>query len=193
MNKAIGFLSGKIYDRVMGIDPSTKKIVMAVVDRGAPLSIISLELQHGDINTRLLSLKNRFKHILAAYKPELVMVESPILVQNPLSTKHMSYAVGIIFGECLGMGVTIEDVAPMAWKSHFGYNTISKRERELVVKKYGETEGRKVLRKMRKEQTQDTLRKMFPEFSAQLEDDNMADALGIALYAWSVYGKHGQI
>ncbi len=189
MKKTMDLLSDRRYKRVMGIDPSTKTISMAMVVNGTPQALISLELKHGDIYTRLKSLRSRFGAIMDAYSPELVIIESPIMVQNPLSTKHMAYAVGIIFGECLARGVRVEDIPPMTWKSFFGYSSITKQQKDEIMDIYGATEGRKVLKKMRKGKIQDTLKKRYPHLSKQLDDDNLADALAIALYTWSVYGQ----
>jgi Holliday junction resolvasome RuvABC endonuclease subunit len=189
MKKAVQSVA-KRYDRVIGIDVSTKLIAVTVVDRGEPLALVSVGLPRGDINLRLSYARKWFSIVLDVYKPGACYIEAPILVQNPLATKHLAYMVGILFGECLERGIETADVPPMEWKSHIGYRAISKQERERVLSEYGETEGRKELRKIRKAQVQEKLKDRYPMFAKQLESDDLADALGIALYCWEKLGKH---
>lgn len=189
MRKAIKSISNKKYERVIGVDVSTRSIAIAMVEGGIPTRLISLALPHGDFYRRLSVARRRFDAVLRSFSPQVCVIESPIMVQNPLSTKQLSYVVGVLFGQCLERNIVVEDVPPMTWKSFLGYRTIRRGERERIIENLGETEGRKEISRIRKGQIQDKLSERYPRFASIIRgDDDLSDALGVALYAWDRFG-----
>jgi Holliday junction resolvasome RuvABC endonuclease subunit len=172
--------------RVVGVDGSTHNLAICVVEKGKPVQLISLDLPKGDLQTRLSGVHKRFNAILDLVEPDFVMVESPIFIQNPQTTKNLSYVVGIIFSSALERGIAIEDVSPSTWKAHFGYKRVTKQLQQKLVDELGQTAARKEVQRLRKSQIQDKMREAYPDLD--WSNDNLADSAGIALYTWSLYG-----
>lgn len=188
MKKVLQQKQEKRYSNIIGIDASTRGIGLTYLEDGEIKSLLRLNLPTGDINERLLKIREWFSAILKLYKAEIVVIESAIFIQNPLTTKHISYAIGIIYGECLKQGIDVTDVSPSAWKAFLGYRPITKKMKENMINDLGKTEGVKKINKLKKSQVQNILRDRYPQFG--WEDDNIADSAGIALYAHSIFGPN---
>lgn len=183
----------ELYDKkhkvVIGVDASTRAIAVSVVKSGKPAGMYYIKLPHGDLYHRLSSVRRKFEVLLKKIEPTVCLIEAPILIQNPLATKHMAYLVGILMGECLENNIKVEDVSPMTWKSFLGYKPIKKAEKQEIQKKFG-SKAREEMRRIRKGQVQEILTSKYPRIKSALKNDDLADSLGIALYAWHLYGAN---
>lgn len=185
------FLLHKDSKRVIGVDASTKTIAMAMVEDGHPVRMFLIPLPNGDIMTRLRSVRKRFRTVISNYRPDFCLIEAPIMVQNPQTTKHIAYVVGVIMAQCLEEGIDVSDVPPMTWKSFIGYRPIDKHTKEEMEASLGAAEAKKEISRLRKRRVQDILQCRYPGLARELENNDIADALGIALYAWDLRGDDG--
>lgn len=186
MKKILAGLKAKKYDRIIGIDSSTQGIAIAVVDGGRLTEVMYLPLPKADIFARLQKARKWISGILRGWNPDFVMIEAPIYIQNPNTTKNLSYVVGIIVGECLVQNIEVSDVPPSVWKSWIGYKRITKVQQADIMSRLGPTEGRKEIQRLRKSQIQDIMRCRFPR--TKWDNDNIADATAIALFAYDKLG-----
>lgn len=171
----------------MGVDASTRGVGICVVENGKIKSVSKLRLStKKDIKGRLGEIRTWFPAIVGLYTPDFVLVEEPVMIQNPLATKYISYVVGIIYAECVVRELDVGDVSPTSWKSLMGAKPVTKGEKIALAKKHGDKEARKIAQKLRKSRVQDILRKSHPHFN--WDDNDVADSAGIALYAWEKWG-----
>lgn len=171
------------YKIIFGIDASSTHIGIAVFRDESIEALVKIEMKQKEMHQRMKDLRLKIDVLIHHYNPEFVMIESPIMVQNPLTTKNLSYIAGIIIATCLDFNVDVEEVSPMTWKSWLGYKRLTKKIKEEIIKSLGQTEGTKEINKQKKYQVQNILTKRYPLWQEQLKDDNLADALGIALFA----------
>lgn len=176
----------KKYNRVLGIDPSSFKIACTVMEQGSPKATISLSLGDGDIYSRLYQARKRFPSVLDIYQPDYVGIEQSIFVQNPETSRKLSYVVGCLIGEILYRHIPMTDVPPSQWKSNLGVKSLTKIRKDEILAKLGERDGRKEITRLKKSQCQDILREKYPGW--RWDDDDIADSCGIAWYIWGLYG-----
>lgn len=181
MRKTLKNIKLRKYRTIYGIDPSTQSIAVCVLVDGKIKRLIDVQLPKGDLATRLKKVREWFAPVVKLYPPDYVMVESPIFIQNPQTTKNIAYVVGILFGECLHLNIEITDIPPTTWKSWLGYKRVTKYQQAEILSRLGPTAGRKEIERLRKSQVQDIMRAKYP--ALDWSNDNLADATGIALYA----------
>lgn len=179
-------LNEHVYSRVLGVDPSSHCVACTVVEDAAPLATVKIELGAGSVFERIFKARKYFPKILEIYKPQFVAIEQTILIQNPETTRKLSYTVGVLVGECLIRDISVVDVPPATWKSFMGVKPLTKRWKESILSELGPTEGRKEIERLKKSQLQDKLKEDFPHF--EWDDNDVADSTGIGLWA---YGKYG--
>lgn len=185
MNKILH--SDRRYHRVLGIDPSTRGIACSLIVDGKITATMKINLGDGDIYHKIAKARKYFSPVLEMYKPEVVIVEQTVYIQNPETTRKLSYIVGILMGEAIHRDIYLEDVPPATWKSFIGARAIRKNEKESIIQELGLTEGRKEIQRRRKSQVQDILNERFSQFD--WSDDDVADSAGIALWGYSKFGK----
>jgi len=171
------------YDVVMGIDASSRHIGISVLKSSYIISLAAIDLSEATIYERMKDLRLKISVLIDHYHPEFVMIESPIMVQNPLTTKNLSYIAGIIIALFVDRNIPIEEVGPMTWKSWVGYKRLTPKIKEEIIESLGKTAGNKEINHQKKHQVQMILQKRYPQWAKTLENDNLADALGIALFA----------
>lgn len=173
--------------RVLGIDPSTRAIAACLLIEGQPQTLLKMDLFKSDLYDRLHRAKKWFPMILEIYKPDLCVIEQPIFLKNPMTTKNLSYVVGILLGEILINDIEVVDISPSTWKRFLGYKFLTRQHQAEIIAALGKTAGRKEIERLRKSQIQDILKDRYPMFD--WSDNDIADACGIALWAWSNHGE----
>lgn len=175
-----------LYSRVLGVDPSSSTVACAVIETNKPTACMKIDLGSGDVFQRIYRARKYFPKILDLYKPQYVAIEQTILIQNPETTRKLSYVVGTLIAECLYREIPVEDVPPATWKSFMGIKPLTKKWKEKIVSELGDTEGRKEISRLKKSQLQEKLAIQFPQFN--WSDNDIADSAGIGLWAFGRYG-----
>lgn len=142
-----------------------------------------ISLGKGEIYDRILAVRKNFGAILVQYAPDLVCVEQTVMIQNPETTRKLSYIVGVVMAETLNSGIDMIDVPPMTWKSAIGAKPINKKWKESIVAEFGEKAGKAEINRLKKSQVQDKLSIIYPSWSKIWEDNDIADSCGIAWWA----------
>ena len=162
--------------RVLGIDPSTNALAFTLVEDGRPVIWGKMVFyRKADITGKLFMIKPMLDFMLEQTgEPTLVTIEQMISVQNPQTTRVLTYVSGAIMYELTRQGYDVVDVPPMTWKSYMGYMRVTKK----LIQQTGMTT--KEANALRKSQTQDKLKATFDYFDAK--DSDVADSCGIALW-----------
>jgi len=173
---------------VMGIDSSTGGIAWTVVQHGSPYAMGKINTTKlKDITDKLAFGIDHFKDLLQLYKPDIVVVEKSIYVNNRATFRTLSYIVGAIMATAkLEVGADVYDVEPMAWKSLYGYTTMTKKMELLARRTLERTAAAKVCEALKKEQTMRVIKHNFGLWKPE-EDTDIWDSTGIALWGWHNY------
>lgn len=175
--------------RALGVDPSSRHIAFAIVEKnGDHVSILfsgKIELSSGDIFMKMQECFDNIQYLINEYRPEIFIVEQPISIQNPQTTRILTYIVGSLIVGAMQLLKNIYDVNPMVWKAHLGYKMVSANEKKVWKIELGEKEARKKADFEKKERVKRILRDRFSNFDDS--DHDVCDAIGIALYGADNY------
>lgn len=167
--------------RVLALDPSTHSVAFAMVMDGKPVHWGKIQLhKKSDLTEKLVMTYQIVDELIQKYDPTYVVIEQTIMVQNPLTTRVLSYVVGSMILNFALRGIDVTDVPPMTVKNYHGYKRVTKKmEQEL---------GKKEAAHLRKSQIQDKVVAMFPYCATS--DDDVSDACSIALWGAGVSMKN---
>lgn len=174
------------YSNIMGIDPSSNKIACCMVNGKGPYAQMKVELGSGDIFDRIRTATKRFNTILDIYKPEFVIIEQSVYVQNIATMRKLSYVVGAVLSDVLIRDIPVDDVPPTSWKSTIGAKPISAAQKKGFIDEMGPYQAKKHMATLRKTMVQNILRERYPHFD--WSDNDLADACAIALHGYSICG-----
>lgn len=165
--------------RVLGIDPSSNSIAWTLVIEGRPVRWGKMLFHRkSSLGDKMKMLEPMLELIIAETNPTYIVIEQMISVQNPQTTRILSYIAGAIWYEFSKRGFQVEDVPPMTWKNYHGYTKVTQK----LIKCMGWS--KKEADHFRKSQLQDKIADEWYWFRYQ--DSDVSDSCGIALWGAEV-------
>jgi hypothetical protein len=152
------------------------------MDNKKPVKWGEITFDGGDIYQRILDAKRKIKAFKKELDTDFVVIEAAISVKSVHTGIKMAYVFGAIMGELLSDNVEVVEVHPITWQSYLGNKNFTKAEKQKVKDDFpGKSENwyKAKVRELRKARTIDFARTL----GINTENDNVADAAGIAWYA----------
>lgn len=168
--------------KVLGIDASTNSIAFCLMQDKTAIKWGEITFEGTDIYKRILDAKRKIKSFKNELDTDFVVIEAAISVKSVHTGIKMAYVFGAIMGELLSDNVQVVEVHPITWQSYLGNKNFTKLEKQAVKDEFpgkSETWYKSKIREIRKSRTIDFARTM----GVNTENDNVADAAGIAWYA----------
>jgi crossover junction endodeoxyribonuclease RuvC len=179
-------LVSKLTNRkILSIDPSTKSLAFAVIEYRN--KTIHLEAKGkinfaglDDIQSKLRCLNALIPLLVDQHKPTHIIIEQTIYIQNPQTSRLLSYVVGHMIGLSLSKNIKTIDVGPLEWKRWLGYKSVSKAEIAEWTREFGEKEAKKKASFERKNRVKTILEERIDNLNE--EDYDILDAIAIGLW-----------
>jgi len=168
--------------KVLGIDASTNSFAFCLMQEKVAVKWGEIVFEGSDVYERILDAKRKIKAFKHELDTDFVVMEAAISVKSVATGIKMAYVFGAIMGELLSDGVEVVEIHPITWQSYLGNKNFTKAEKQAVKDEFpGKSEnwykGR--IRELRKARTITFVKGM----GIDTENDNVADAAGIAWYA----------
>lgn len=177
--------------RVLGVDASTKSYAWCLIEDGAVIDYGEFEFTGNSIYKKMQSAKEAAVK-LSAMEPDYCAIEQIVFVNNRAVTIKLAYFVGILMGEMAGISTVFDDVSPMTWMNFIGNGRFTKEEKLDFKREHPDktkTWHRNYRRQVRKQRTMDWAKE---EYGIDVDNDNIADAVGVAHYADKELTKNGK-
>ena len=124
--------------------------------------------------------------IVDEYSPDAAVIEQSVYIQNFQTSRVISYIIGFTWGIISDKCRVIEDVSPLVWKPAIGYKNVSKKDGEVLSKNGKKGSLQSKMKNERKERVREIVSVSFGKNTSGIEDDDIVDAIGIALWYWKV-------
>jgi Holliday junction resolvasome RuvABC endonuclease subunit len=168
--------------RVLGIDASTNSFAFCLMHDDKAVKWGEVKFDGSDVYERILDAKNKIKSFKNSLDYDFVVIEAAISVKSVAVGIKMAYVFGAIMGELLSDNVEVVEVHPITWQSYLGNKNFTKSEKQKVKDDFpdkSENWYKAKVRELRKARTIEFARTL----GINTENDNVADAAGIAWYA----------
>lgn len=179
------------WDRVIAIDPASHSLAWAVLSCDKELIAtgkIDLK-QEKDQSQKFNKIKKELLDIVKDHSPDVAAIEQSVYIQNFQTSRVISYIIGFTWGIISDQCNTIEDVSPLMWKPAIGYKNVNKKDAEVLSKNGKKGTVQAKLKNERKDRVREIVSVAFGKDTPGLEDDDIVDAIGIALWYWKVKGN----
>ena len=179
---SLASLSRPTAHRVLGIDASTNSFAFCLMHEKEAVKWGEVTFDGSDIYERILDAKKKIHSFKNELEFDFVVMEAAISVKSVATGIKMAYVFGAIMGELLSDNVEVVEVHPITWQSYLGNKNFTKAEKQAVKDEFpGKSENwyKGKIRELRKARTINFVRNM----GINTENDNVADAAGIAWYA----------
>lgn len=176
------------WKRVLAIDPASHSLAWALLENDKTLIAtgkISLDKEK-EQSQKFNKIKKELLEVVDKYNPDCAVIEQSVFIQNFKTSRVISYIIGFTWGIISDRCKTIEDVSPLVWKPGIGYKNLSKKDEE-VLKNNGKKGSIQIkLKDERKQRVREIVGVSFGKDINGIEDDDIVDAIGIALWYWKV-------
>lgn len=172
--------------KFLSVDPSTNSFAFALWE-GKRLSMYG-KINFVGINPleKALDAATKVFALVQQLDVEHVVIESAIFANSASVAITLGVAQGVMIGAIRLAGVTkVSNVAPMTWQSFIGNRIFTKGEKLQIRKDYpGKTQSwyKNFERNLRK---QKTIKVVNGTYGINVEDNDVADAIGLGMYAHS--------
>lgn len=181
------------WQRLIAVDPASHSLAWAVIDNDKTVVATGKIVlnRKKEISEKLSEIATELVPIIEKYKPDVAAIEQSVYIQNFQSSRIISYIIGFTWGLLYQNGVKTRDVNPLTWKPNIGYKNVSKKDIESLDKngKKGSTQIK--AKNERKQRVREIVSIAYGEDTPGLDDDDIIDALGIALWYYKTDGKDG--
>jgi len=177
-------------NRLIAIDPSSNSLAWCVVDLDInKFDIVSTgKIEFKDkkeVSSKLAVIRSGLLDVWEDYSFRQAAIEQSVYIQNFQSSRIISYIIGYSWGVLDEYCYTVCDINPLIWKNRIGYKNVSKDDKKSIEAEFGAKGIQKRLTQERKDRVKRIIEKQI-DFST--EDEDINDALGIALW---YYIEHG--
>jgi Holliday junction resolvasome RuvABC endonuclease subunit len=171
---------------VLGLDASTNSLAFCLFANGYPVKWGKIEFEGADIFEKLVDAKIKVHAMLDYLKSDYIAMEGAVLVRSPDAVIKLSYVYGAVLAELMTTGSKVTTISPTAWQAKIGNKNPTKAEKDQLKKEfpgYADSWYKNKMRNIRKQRTATWAKSSF---NIDVEDFDVADAIGIAYYASEV-------
>lgn len=183
----------KQWSRLIAIDPASHSLAWAIIDNDK--SVIAtgkiVLTKQKEVSEKLSTIATELIPIVEMYKPDVAAIEQSVYIQNFQSSRIISYIIGFTWGLLFQNGVKTRDINPLSWKPNIGYKNLSKKDIAELDKNGKKGSAQIKAKNERKQRVRDIVTIAYGDTTPGLDDDDIIDALGIALWYYKTDGKDG--
>ena len=174
----------------VAMDTSTQSLAFAEFRGDKLLRFGQLKFSGKGIYDKVRDIALKTEGIFDTIGAKQIVIESTFFSANPKVTTNLAIAQGVILGAASVKGVTsIAGAVPAVWQRSIGNPPLTKEEKLLLRQENpGKSESwyKAQPRKIRKQRTLDIVN---GRYSAGIASDDVADAVGIGMYAHGNWEK----
>ena len=121
---------------------------------------------------------------------ESILIEKTIFANSPLVSANLALSQGALIGAAqLGGVQNVYGVTPMSWQSYIGTRLLTKEEKDLIRKKTPGKSNSWYKNQEREQRKQKTINTVNNNFNIKVDDNDIADACGIGMFALKNWEK----
>jgi Holliday junction resolvasome RuvABC endonuclease subunit len=184
----VGIISTLVKEKqttVMGIDSSTHSLAFAIIQDGHLIKYGKIFFDGNSAYDRLADSQAKLLALSDQFEVDYIAVEKAIMARSGVGTAiKMGMALGVVIASVLRDHTTVVEVPPISWQSYIGNKNWTKAEKaELKANNPGKSDSwiKEEIRRLRKQYTIDYFN---DEYDIVNDDNDVADAIGVAFYAY---------
>lgn len=181
------------WSRLIAIDPASHSLAWAVIDTNKTvIATGKIDLKKDKTESeKFAKIAIELVDVINLYKPDVAAIEQSVYIQNFQSSRIISYIIGFTWGLLYQNNIRTRDINPLSWKPGIGYKNMTKQDKQVL-----ENNGQKgsiqiKMKNERKQKVRDIVSIAYGKDTPGIEDEDIVDALGIALWYYKTGGING--
>lgn len=179
-------------NRIVSIDASTNNIAYAIFEGDSLVRSGKAQFAGTDVFKKISSAVEIVHQVVKEMNVDALVIERAVFINSPKTMSELSMVQGAIIAGASLAGVKIfKGTNPVAWQSFIGNKVLTKVEKLDIVSRYpGKSKSyyKAIERDIRKQRT---INFVNINYDLSIEDNDIADAIGIGHYSLRNWEKLG--
>jgi hypothetical protein len=166
------------------IDASTQSLAFAHFVNQELKSYGKIVFSGNNIYEKLGDTAHKVNSFFNAYPIEVMLIEKTIFANSPQVAANLALSQGALIGAAKLSGIQkVYGVTPIAWQSFIGTRLLTQDEKSAIRKKNPGKSNSWYKSQEREKRKNKTIFTVNNEFNIDTDDNDIADACGIGMYA----------
>ena len=177
-------------DNFCAIDASTNSMAFAYFENHELKQYGKIRFSGEKIYDKIGDTANKVRLFFQEFPTENILIEKTIFANSPLVAATLALSQGALIGAAkLGGVENVYGVTPMSWQSFIGTRLLTPDEKEEIRKKTPGKSNSWYKNQEREKRKQKTINTINKNFDIKVDDNDIADACGIGMFALQNWEK----
>jgi hypothetical protein len=175
------------------IDASTNSLAFAIFKDGALDSVGKINFRGNSTYEKINDAARKTRAFFAAYgEVSVVVIEHTVFINSPKTAADLALVQGSLLGAMSMAGVKkIKSINPISWQTFIGNGRLTTPEKQVIRSDNPGKSDSWYKAQEREFRKQRTIKFANTYYDRKIEDNDVADAVGIGHYALNNWGKLG--
>ena len=172
------------------IDASTNSLAFAYFVDGNLEKYGKIKFLGSNIYTKLGDTVHKTMGLFSVIDTDHIIIEKTIFANSPQVAANLALSQGALIGGAQMGGVKhVYGVAPMSWQSYIGTRLLTTDEKQKIRQGNPDRSNSWYKSQEREQRKQKTISTVNSKFNINLDDNDVADACGIGMFALDNWEK----
>lgn len=190
MNKTVKTENPYIPRSFCAVDASTNSLAFAYFVNEKLEKYGKIKFIGSNIYSKLGDTVHKTMGLFSVIDTEHMIIEKTIFANSPQVAANLALSQGALIGGAQMGGVrNVYGVAPMSWQSYVGTRLLTTDEKQNIRQKNPDRSNSWYKSQEREQRKQKTIATVNNKFGINLDDNDIADACGIGMFALDNWHK----
>lgn len=181
-----------IPDTIISVDASTNNIAYAIFKNKELIKYEKVVFSGNNVFQKIASAVSEVHKVLLDNGSSALVIERAVFINSPKTMSELSMVQGAIIAGAALAGIRVfKGTNPVAWQSFIGNNVLTKVEKLDIVAKHPDKSKSYYKTLEREIRKQRTINFVNINYDLSINDNDIADAIGIGHYALRNWEKLG--
>lgn len=182
----------KAPSKVCSIDASTNSLAFAIFNDKKLTSFGKINFSGLNTFQKVGDASRKTRALFEKFDLDAIVIEHAVFMNSPKTMADLAMVQGALLGAAMETGIkTIGSINPITWQIYLGNGKLTKDEKALIVKDNPSKSVSWYKAKERDFRKQRTINILNINYDVNVEDHDVADAIGIGHYAINNWSKVG--
>lgn len=184
MSKKIRMVERSTPHSFVAVDASTNNLAFAYFKEGELIRYGKIRFSGNSIYEKLGDTVHKTMFLFKSLPVTHMIIEKTIFANSPQVAANLALSQGALIGGAQLGGVEhVYGVAPMSWQSYIGTRLLTTDEKQKIRQSQPGKSNSWYKSQEREQRKQKTISTVNDRFSIKLDDNDVADACGIGMFA----------
>lgn len=175
---------------ILAIDASTSSLAFAIFNDKTLVRYGKIKFDGLNAYQKLGDAARKTLPFLKQFDVDAIVIEHTVFINSPKTASDLALIQGALLGAAKLAGIrTAGSINPITWQSFLGNNKLTSKEKQDLMTEFPGKSKNWYQNKSREIRKQRTIKFVNAYYDKNVQDDDVADAIGIGHYAINNWGK----